>query len=266
MLRERLPFSKRTASLTKRAASSSGTAPLGATCWPPGLGSRPELDSRYRLIDEYDHFTNELLARSSAEFSSVVERGGFVRKFFEVLKEATETVVQRIFMTGVTPVTLDSLTSGFNIASNLTLEPALHDLMGFTHDEVRALLERGSELDDERPAVDLRRARGVVRRVPLRARSRARLFNPDMVLYYLVHRGADGSPPDEMLDTNVASDHRTIERTVRQNEELGSALLNEMAERDTINVKLTRQYSLNRGRHRDDIGSLMFYLGLLTLG
>ena len=74
----------------------------------------------YVLIDEYDHFANELLGFHTEHFKSLVSKNGKVRKFYEVLKEGTESVVDRIFITGVAPITLDSMTSGFNISSDLT--------------------------------------------------------------------------------------------------------------------------------------------------
>jgi hypothetical protein len=216
------------------------------------------------LIDEYDHFTNELLTRSTSDFSTAVERGGFVRKFYEALKKGTETVVRRVFITGVTPVTLDSLTSGFNIAANVTLKPDLHEMMGFTHDEVRALLARDETMGEARRREvfdELEEWYDGYRFAP----GRPRLFNPDMVLYYLANRDADGSPPDEMLDTNVASDYRTIERTVKLGRGEGPPLLDELTDQRSLSVKLTRQYSLSRGFGRDDVASLLFYLGLLTV-
>lgn len=75
----------------------------------------------YVIIDEYDHFANELLGFKTEEFKNLVAKNGKIRKWYEILKEGTETVVDRIFITGVAPVTLDSTTSGFNIASDITI-------------------------------------------------------------------------------------------------------------------------------------------------
>ena len=74
----------------------------------------------YVIIDEYDHFANELLGFRTENFKSLVSKNGKVRKWYEILKEGTESVVDRIFITGVAPITLDSMTSGFNISSDLT--------------------------------------------------------------------------------------------------------------------------------------------------
>ena len=86
----------------------------------------------YVLIDEYDHFANELLSFQFNLFTDSISKTGFVIKWYEVLKKATETIVKRIFATGVSPITLDSLTSGFNIADNITREEAFNEMMGFT--------------------------------------------------------------------------------------------------------------------------------------
>ncbi|NJN35211.1 MAG: AAA family ATPase [Saprospiraceae bacterium] len=95
----------------------------------------------YLLIDEYDHFANELLSFDLDRFKKDVSRNGFVRKFYESFKTATgEGIIDRIFITGVSPVTLDSLTSGFNISDNITINPLFNDMMGFTHEEVETLL------------------------------------------------------------------------------------------------------------------------------
>ncbi|GIV44356.1 MAG: hypothetical protein KatS3mg035_1479 [Bacteroidia bacterium] len=95
----------------------------------------------YILFDEYDHFTNDILYRDKEEFLESVSKQGYVRKFYEVIKSATQSgVVDRVFITGVTPVTLDALTSGFNILKHLSNNLTYEAMMGFTEQEVRDLL------------------------------------------------------------------------------------------------------------------------------
>ncbi|MCS6796910.1 MAG: AAA family ATPase, partial [Raineya sp.] len=102
----------------------------------------------YLLIDEYDHFTNEILWRSLSEFKTSVSQDGYVRKFYENIKIATQAgTVSRFFITGVSPITLDSLTSGFNIVTHLTHNYYFHEMVGFTEQEVRELL--ALSLDDQ---------------------------------------------------------------------------------------------------------------------
>ena len=90
----------------------------------------------YVIIDEYDHFANELLGFNTNQFKSLVSKNGKVRKWYEILKKGTESVVDRIFITGVAPITLDSLTSGFNISSDKTQDREFNEMMGFTEKEL----------------------------------------------------------------------------------------------------------------------------------
>jgi Predicted AAA-ATPase len=113
----------------------------------------------YILIDEYDHFANELISFNFDYFKEAVSQNGFVRKFYETIKTATrDGVVQKLFVTGVSPITLDSMTSGFNISSSITLELVFHSMMGFEEAEVKRLLQKVGVKNENLTAVldDLR--------------------------------------------------------------------------------------------------------------
>ena len=104
----------------------------------------------YVIIDEYDHFANELLGFNTNQFKNLVSKNGKVRKWYEILKEGTESVVDRIFITGVAPITLDSLTSGFNISSDKTQDREFNEMMGFTENELKELMkEQGIEKEKQ---------------------------------------------------------------------------------------------------------------------
>ena len=96
----------------------------------------------YVIIDEYDHFANELLSFNTSLFSEIVSKTGFVRKWYEALKVGTETIIKRIFATGVSPITLDSLTSGFNIGDDITRNEEFNEMMGFTELEVAEIIDK----------------------------------------------------------------------------------------------------------------------------
>ena len=98
-------------------------------------------DKIYVIIDEYDHFANELLGFNTEQFRNLVSKNGKVRKWYEILKEGTETVVDRIFITGVAPITLDSLTSGFNIGTDITQDEEFNEMIGFTEEELKGILK-----------------------------------------------------------------------------------------------------------------------------
>ena len=95
----------------------------------------------YVIVDEYDHFANELLSFHIEEFKNLVSKNGKVRKWYEILKEGTESVVDRIFITGVAPITLDSLTSGFNISKDITRDSRFNEMVGFTKADLIELMK-----------------------------------------------------------------------------------------------------------------------------
>ncbi len=221
----------------------------------------------YLLIDEYDHFANELLSFDINRFKSDVSRNGFVRKFYESFKTATgEGVVDRIFITGVSPVTLDSLTSGFNISDNISLNPIFHEMMGFTYvDVIGLLLKSGFSLEKmTTTSVDLSEWYNGYR---FSKKGIATLFNPDMVLYFLKEYSVNQTYPDEMLDVNIVSDYRKIRNIFKiggpENEKF--ELLEKLIEEGSIQFSLTRLYNLELEFTQDDFLSLLFYMGMLTI-
>jgi hypothetical protein len=166
----------------------------------------------YILIDEYDHFANELISFNFNHFKTIVTANGYVRKFYEAIKVATgQGLVERIFITGVSPITVDSMTSGFNIATNISLKPTFHQMVGFDEAEVAGILA-GIEMpvDDIAPTVsDLRLwYNGYL----FSNRAKHKLYNPNMVLYFANEYKETQSYPTSMLDPNIASDYGKIQK------------------------------------------------------
>ena len=138
----------------------------------------------YLLIDEYDHFTNELISFNFNFFAKSVTENGFVRKFYETIKAATwDKIVDRLFITGVSHVTLDSMTSGFNIGTNLSLHPHFHSMMRFEEPEVRDILKgicvKKADLTDV-----LNDLRAWYDGYLFHIDAKSHVYNPDMVLYF----------------------------------------------------------------------------------
>ncbi len=220
----------------------------------------------FLLIDEYDHFTNEIIAFSFNDFKTIVSRNGIVRKFFEVVKEGTQSgIIDRIFATGVSPVTLDSLTSGFNIGTNLSLQPDMHDFMGFTEAEVADILRLAEvpEGEFERVLYDVR---AWYNGYCFSDECPHQLYNPDMVLYFASNYRQQRKYPKSMVDTNVMSDYGKIESMLRiGNETMNTVVLEEVIENGSVTSGITVQFSFERTWTREDFVSLLFYLGLLTV-
>ncbi|MEO0044718.1 MAG: hypothetical protein RL329_4167 [Bacteroidota bacterium] len=221
----------------------------------------------YTLIDEYDQFTNELLSFHFPDFQDIVSKNGYVRKFYEVLKtEAGYGSIARIFMTGVAPVTVDSMTSGFNITLDISLHPLFHDMMGFTEAEVTDLLQRMDvpALQIPQMLTDLRAWYDGYR---FDAENIRHLYNPEMVLYFSNYFNGVRQYPKKMLTVNIATDYKKIANIFRigGNEEVALANLNHLLETGGITSYLTDRFNVELGFGIADVWSMLFYSGLTTV-
>jgi Predicted AAA-ATPase/PD-(D/E)XK nuclease superfamily len=220
----------------------------------------------YLLIDEYDHFANELLSFDIERFKANVTRNGFVRKFYEILKLATRNgFIGRLFITGVSPLTMDSMTSGFNISNNISLNPIFHDMMGFTHTEVEAMLAGVGISSEKTPTMmtDLAQWYDGYQFT----RDKEPVFNPDMILYFLQEYSINNEYPDDMLDSNIITDYRKVRNIfqIGNGESDRFALLDELVKLNYIDFTLTRIFNIDERFNDDDFLSLLFYMGLLTV-
>ena len=166
------------------------------------------------LIDEYDNFANTVLARRGAEaYESFTHGGGFYRSFFATLKAGTAGGgIERMFVTGVSPITMDDVTSGFNIGSNISLDPRFNELLGFTEAEVRSVLatygRAGALKRDAAEMLDAMREWCDGYRFATAAEND--LYNTDMVLYHLKHAILSEAGPDDLIDRNVRIDYAKL--------------------------------------------------------
>lgn len=222
----------------------------------------------YILIDEYDHFTNELFSFNKSHFQEVVSRNGWVRKFYEVVKQYMgEGVVDRFFATGVTPVTLDSMTSGFNVARNITLDQKFNNMAGFSENELYGLIantiyEEGKfDIDDV--IVEMRAWYNGSLFSP---DGGEKLYNPQMVVTFLSQFKEKFSYPREMADINVTSDFKKISNILSNlSKEDSDSIIEEVYKSNSITESLTLQYNFERPYTKSDAVSLLFYHGLLTI-
>jgi hypothetical protein len=221
----------------------------------------------YVLIDEYDHFANELISFNFDHFANIVTKNGFVRKFYEAIKIATsQGIVERIFMTGVSPITVDSLTSGFNIASNISLSPTFHQMVGFEEAEVEGIL-KGIDVPIEQVESTLADMRLWYNGYLFSADAKQRLYNPNMVLYFAQQYADLKNYPREMLDANIASDYSKIQKlfNIQGKQEQHLDVLRHILEKGEVTAAMTAQYSFERGFTQDDLVSLLYFMGFLTI-
>ena len=221
----------------------------------------------YILIDEYDHFANELISFNFNYFMEIVTENGYVRKFYEVIKADTSNgVVDRIFMTGVSPITVDSLTSGFNIAKNISLSPTFHQMTGFDEKEVEGILA-GVEMPTEDISATLNDMRLWYDGYLFSATVTKHLYNPNMVLYFADAYKTTQRYPQDMLDPNIVSDYSKIKKifNIKSNQNQYIGVLEALLEHGEVTATLTTQYSFERGFTKNDLISLLFYMGFLTI-
>ena len=163
----------------------------------------------YIIIDEYDHFANELLGFNPEQFRGLVSKNGKVRKWYEILKKGTETVVDRIFITGVAPITLDSLTSGFNIGKDISQDVRFNEMMGFTKNELIKILNSQDILKEEQEQIlPIMKENYDGYKFSLEAKNQ--IYNSNMCLYFLNRYIEFGKIPTKLIDVNIASDYSKI--------------------------------------------------------
>lgn len=220
------------------------------------------------LIDEYDHFANSILADNLTHFQSIVGKGGFVRSFYETLKAATQRgALDRLFMTGVTPVMLDSLTSGFNVVKNISLHASFNEAIGFTHQETQVLLQALVEpcaLDANQLLMDVAHWYDGYW---FNMDATESMFNSDMLLYFIDQfRRGTCRYPKQMLDENIASDYGKIMALFHiGNREANYQVLDELIQHGQVEAQQQRKFDLEKGLDRDDFISLLAYMGFVSL-
>jgi hypothetical protein len=227
-------------------------------------------DSIYLLIDEYDQFANAILAHSMKDFLDIVGKGGFVRSFYEVLKGATQTgVVQKMFITGVTPITLDSLSSGFNIVKHITYKKEFNALAGFTEEEVKHSLEES--IFQQCPDIDkinlLQKVKTWYNGYLFNSEAKERIYNATLVNYFITEYDFDNCKmPTKMLDSNVASDYKAIMKLFNIGDsEKNFSILEKLIENNSVIGSIKDRYELSRGFSEEDFITLIYSMGFITI-
>ena len=224
----------------------------------------------YIIIDEYDHFANELLGFNTEQFKSLVSRNGKIRKWYEMLKKGTETVVDRIFITGVAPITLDSTTSGFNIARDITKNVNFNDMLGFGKDDVKYLMRELEipEKEQEKllPVIKTNYDGYIFSNMIQDDMEKYRMYNSNMTLYFLNMYQEENKVPSEFVDVNIISDYSKIEGLIDLNKEPEKIdLLEKIVAGDKIEGILTEKFNSEIRFGYNELISLLFYLGYLTI-
>mgnify|MGYP002673954192 FL=1 len=232
----------------------------------------------YITIDEYDNFTNTILAESRESYEALCHGDGFFKQFFNELKLATtgtDAPVTRLFVTGVTPVTMDDVTSGFNIAANISLNPAFAALTGFTHGDVRAMLayyraHAGFAFDEAAVFETMRRWYDGYRFSPetgADGKEPPRVANPTLVLYYMQYFLQNHRPQPDLVDENLRTDYMKIRHVITEGRRINGNFhrLEDLIARLGATATLRKSFQARELGVADNFVSFLFYNGLVTV-
>ena len=228
----------------------------------------------YVLIDEYDNFANTVLAHHGAEaYHAFTHGGGFFRNFFATLKGGTDRSgggIDRLFITGVSPVTMDDVTSGFNIGTNISLDPDFNEMVGFTEAEVRRVVETYRNLGAFNQDVDtaMRIMGEWYNGYRFATAAATDLYNTDMVLYYLKHSMPNRGVPDYLIDTNVRIDYGKLRHLLVVGRQLNGNfdLLRDVIGEEHVDVRRVQSgFPLHELAEPENFLSLLHYFGLLSI-
>ena len=219
----------------------------------------------YVIIDEYDHFANELLGFRTNEFKNLVSKNGKVRKWYEILKKGTESVIDRIFITGVAPITLDSLTSGFNISSDKTKSFTFNEMMGFTQSELITMLDN-LEITKKEQNTILPIMKENYDGYKFSVNATEKLYNSNMCLYFLNEYLEQRKIPTQLIDVNIASDYTKLGNMLDlcKGEER-EKIIEKTVSGEGIISEITAKFNPAMEFGEQDLISMLFYLGYLTI-
>ncbi|MGM9697156.1 MAG: ATP-binding protein [Prevotella sp.] len=225
----------------------------------------------YLIIDEYDNFTNIVLnEEGEAVYHAITHANGFYRDFFKLFKG----MFDRIFLTGVSPVTLDDLTSGFNIGWNVSMNKELDKMLGFSTEDVRDMFTYYKEVgmlpatcDVEAIIEDMKPWYDNYCFAKECLASDVRVFNCDMVLYYLRHYAFNGQAPEIMLDPNTKTDYNKLKGLIKLDKLDGDrkGVMLDIIEKGEIKATLEPSFSAMDMTKPTIFPSLLFYYGMLTI-
>lgn len=225
----------------------------------------------YLIIDEYDNFTNVILnERGENVYHAITHADGFYRDVFKKFKGNFE----RIFMMGVSPVTLDDVTSGFNIGWNISIKPEFDEMLGFSTTDVVEMFtyykEHGSiPVDSDIDAIvnDMKPWYDNYCFAEEALKKKTRMFNCDMVLYYLRNYMDNGCSPRQMIDPNTRTDYGKMKKLLQFDKLDGErkGIIRKIAEEEQIVTQLYESFSAYQIPKAEIFPSLLFYYGLLTI-
>ena len=238
--------------------------------------SRTDCPRIYLLIDEYDNFTNTILSSYGQErYREKTHGEGFIRGFFNNIKDSTSNAgaaVERLFITGVSPITMDDVTSGFNIGTNISMLPQFNDIIGFSEDEVREMITYYK--DENALPADVTVDELVELMKPWydnycfsEDSLEERMFNSDMTLYFLNNYLQLGKVPKMMVDNNIRTDYSKLRHLIQIDKTFGvnASVIQQIVAEGSITVQIATFFPAEKMTDTENFKSLLFYFGMLSI-
>ena len=228
----------------------------------------------YLFIDEYDNFTNMILAHEEhlVRYRNQTHGEGYLRQFFNTIKGAAGNTLGRVFVTGVSPVTMDDLTSGFNIGTNYSLSPEFNEMTGFTEEEVRQMLDYyGSVLPFNHTTDELIKVMKPWYDNYCFAEERygeTTMYNSVMVLNFVDNYiRSEYQIPKKMVETNIRIDYDKMRMLIRHDKEFAhdASIIQQLVTQGFVIGTLNENFPAERINDPDNFLSLLFYFGMVTI-
>ena len=228
----------------------------------------------YLFIDEYDHFTNKILSEPSCleDYKSETYGTSYLRSFFDTVKAGTDSTIKRCFVTGVSPVTMDDLTSGFNIGTNYSLSPEFNEMTGFNEEEVRAMLDYYATTCQFHHSTDelIEAMKPWYDNYCFAEQSYGgtTMYNSNMVLYFVDNYIRNGGyMPRNMVEENIRVDYNKLRMLIRKDKEFahGASTIQTLVQQGYITGELKTGFPAETIAEPDNFISLLFYFGMLTI-
>ena len=228
--------------------------------------------SLYLIVDEYDNFTNNVLnVKGQQAYHDLTHGTGFYRDVFKLFKG----MFDRIIMLGVSPITLDDLTSGYNIALNMTIDSRFNQMLGFSEDDVRQMIRYYKDAGAIKPEVsedsiiaDIKPWYDNYCFAKDSFGCEPSMFNSDMVCYYMSTLVDTGKKPDELIDPNTMTDYGKLKRLIKIDKTEGkrTEIIHNIAEKGFIKARVVSHFPAERMMEFGNFVSLLYYYGMLTIG
>ena len=227
----------------------------------------------YLFIDEYDHFTNKILSEPACleDYKSETHGTGYLRSFFDTVKAGTDSTIKRCFVTGVSPVTMDDLTSGFNIGTNYSLSPEFNEMTGFNEEEVRAMLDYYATTCEFHHSTD----ELIEAMKPWydnycfaeECYGETTMYNSNMVLYFVKNYIQRGKAPRDMVEDNIRIDYEKLRMLIRKDKEFAhdASIIQTLVSEGYVTGELKKGFPAINITNPDNFVSLLYYFGMLTI-